>query len=92
MREQGLFVAWKERYWPKNDMCKPPDHAQPMKLSDVQGLFYIGFGLLLLATNILFVENMLHHHRDSQKKPIIGIILSIKQKLIDTCRRSAFTE
>ncbi len=38
LREQGLFVKWKDDYWPKGESCDKPPEAEAMtiKVREVQ--------------------------------------------------------
>ena len=80
MQEQGLLAVWRERYWPKQQNCLPANQAQPIKMFDVQGSFYIVFGLIGFALCVLLIENIWYVmwiHRET----ICEYIKNIRTKL-----------
>ena len=60
MAELGLFIKWKQLYWPRLWTCQPPDQAKAMGLDDLQGAFYIFFGIMGVAVCILIIEITFH--------------------------------
>ena len=44
LREQGLFVKWKDDYWPKGESCDKPPEAEAMtiKVSELSRNYYLG--------------------------------------------------
>ena len=51
-----MVEKWKRMHWPQRKLCEHPVSSRPFTVTDVQGVFYLVFSALLLATNILVCE------------------------------------
>ena len=71
MIEQGMFLKWKKRYWPKTKRCEPPDKAEPMQLDALHGVFYLLFAITGFAFGVLVLEIIFHNL--CTKKTILSI-------------------
>ena len=87
MADQGLLAVWKKRYWPNQDNCLPPDQAQPMKLSDIQGPLYMTFGLIGAAVTVLCLENVWCILWEGNRKLVIEAVQHFKQKFDGSKRK-----
>ena len=57
LSEDGLLDKWKKVYWPLIKQCDIKSSHKILTLADVQGLFYLVSGSLLLAFAVLMIEN-----------------------------------
>ena len=51
-----MVEKWKRMHWPQRRLCDHPVSSRPFTVTDVQGVFYLVFSSLLLATNIFICE------------------------------------
>ena len=51
-----MVEKWKRMHWPQTRLCDHPVSSRPFTDTDVQGVFYLVFSALLLATNIFVCE------------------------------------
>ena len=71
MLEDGLIHRWKHMHWPRHRSIKHPVTAEPMTLTDVQGLFFTYIILIFLAFAALIFEIILYKwccRREHKKK------------------------
>ena len=57
LSEDGLLDKWKKVYWPPIKQCDIKSAHKILTLADVQGLFYLVCGSLLLAFTVLMIES-----------------------------------
>ena len=51
-----MVEKWKRMHWPQRKLCEHQVSSRPFTVTDVQGVFYLVFSALLLATNIFVCE------------------------------------
>ena len=64
--ENGLLTIWKQRWWPKEDVCLDMNRtkANAITLIDIQSAFYLaGIGLFLTVL-ALISEKIVTHLRE----------------------------
>ena len=61
-----MVEKWKRMHWPQRRLCEHPVSSRPLTVTDVQGVFYLVFSALLLATNMFVCELLCK--RITQKK------------------------